>query len=175
LIKLQAESRKGPMVNLYEFGVLASVWSAHDPEDPESAGIPPENMALWTSDAKRCNFSVGGQSHYAIDLADLASFVENAPWPVVPGLYQGGGSGEMLLMAGEGLLLTGFEATSLEVQAAPEQLTSEKMGHLVNVIGQLETIWLTDPDIQQEVDGADWLLFMEALYGELIEACMNSR
>ena len=162
-------------VNLYEFGVLASVWRAHDPEDPQSAGVPAENLALWNSDAEKCNFANTGYSEYAIDFADLAAFVEGAPWPLPGGLPQEGGSVEMMMGGGEGMLLTGLETTSLVIQAVPKGSTSERLADLVNIVGQLETIWLADPSIQQEIDGGDWQQFMEALYGNLIEVYMSSQ
>lgn len=160
---------------MYEFGVLASVWRAHDPEDPQSAGIPPETLAVWNSDAERCNFSVDAQSQYAIDLADLAAFVEGAPWPLAPRLRQVPGSEQMMILGGESMLLTELQALSLEGQAVQEQPALQQLGALVNIIGQLETIWLTDPDIQQEVDAADWQHLLEALYGDLLEAYMSTQ
>jgi len=170
LFDLDADGR----VNLYEFGILASVWMAHNPADPQSASVPPENLALWDSDAERCNFCVNGQSQYVIDVADLAAFVQGAPWPLEgPRLY---GGGDMMMFGGGDMQLSGFEVLALEAHAVPAKSTLEQqVGDLVYVVGELERLWLTDPGIQQEIDTTDWLLFMEALYGELIEACMNSR
>jgi uncharacterized repeat protein (TIGR01451 family) len=179
-------------VNMYEFGVLASVWNAHDPEDPaitdpehpdheyvtdpESPGyIPPAALALWDPDGERCNFAVTGHSQYAIDLTDLAAFVEGAPWPLAGSWGQEGESGEMMMSGGSGTLglLSGFETTSLEVQALPYKSRLEQMGDLVTIIGQLETIWLDAPDVPEEIDAGDWQQFMEALYSKLVELYME--
>jgi len=45
---------------------------------------------------------------------------------------------------------------------------------LANVIGPLESLWLTDPDIQQEIDAADWRQFMDVLYDHLVDLHMGT-
>jgi hypothetical protein len=180
------------LVNMYEFAVLASVWRAHDPgdpaitdpnhpdheyvTDPESPGyLPPEALALWEPDGERCNFSIVGQSQYAIDLADLAAFVEGAPWPLAGPRWQEGGSGEMMMFGGEGMQLGGPEAMAVDTHVVSEESKLKQVGDLVNIVGELESIWLTDPDIRQEIDSADWQRFMEVLYSDLVEVYMSTQ
>ena len=71
---------------------------------------------------------------------------------------------------GDSMLLGGFEA-----QAVSEPSALEQLGDLVNIVGQLETIWLDDPNIQQEIDSADWQEFMDVLYDNLLEVYLSTQ
>jgi hypothetical protein len=162
---------------------LAAVWHAHDPNDPvldpehpeyvsdpNSPGyIAPEAVALWFPDGYPYNFSIAGQSQYTIDLADLAVFVEEAPWMWMACWLLEGGSSQMM-SGGELMLLGRFEE-----QITTEPSAVEEMGDLVNIVGQLEDLWLTDPAIQQEIDSTDWQGFMDALYGNLLEVYLSTQ
>jgi hypothetical protein len=127
-------------------------------------------MALWYPDGYPFNFSITGSSLYAIDVADLAVFVEEAPWLWMACWLQEQELMEM--MSGGGLMA--LSAISLESQASPEDDVAE-IDSLVKILGQLETIWLTDPNIQQEIDSTDWQGFMGALYDNLLEAYLSTQ
>ncbi|MFY9398056.1 MAG: hypothetical protein WAR22_06825 [Desulfomonilia bacterium] len=62
-----------------------------------------------------------------------------------------------------------------EEQITTEPSAVEEMGDLVNIVGQLEDLWLTDPAIQQEIDSTDWQGFMDALYGNLLEVYLSTQ
>jgi len=173
------------IVNFKEFGRFAAVWRAHDPNDPaildpqhpdhayltdpNSPGyVSEEAMALWHP-GYAYNFAATGSSQYAIDVADLAAFVEQAPWLWMACWLTEGEPMQQMMVMGEGMLLGGFE----EQTAEPSAL--EQLGDLVNIVGQLETIWLDDPNIQQEIDSADWQEFMDALYDNLLEVYLSTQ
>ena len=176
------------IVNFHEFARLAAVWGAHDPNDPaildpqhpdhdyltdpNSPGyVSEEAMALWYPDGYPYNFSAIGPSQYAIDIADLAVFADQAPWMWMACWLTEGESVQqmMIMMMGEGVLLAGFE----EQAAEPSAL--EQMRELVNILGQLETLWLADPNIQQEIDATDWQVFMDALYDNLLDVYLTTQ
>ena len=77
--------------------------------------------------------------------------------------------GELLQMGFGEMGMMAFESQPVEVESVESQTQA-----LVNVIGPLESLWLADPDIQQEIDAADWQQFMDALYGNLIELYMGT-
>jgi len=166
------------IVNFHEFGRFAAVWRAHDPNDPafidpnhpdheyvtepNSPGyVAPEAMALWYPDGCLYNFSIAGSSLYCIDVADLAAFVEDPPWLWMACWLE---QGELLQMGFGEMGMMAFEVQPVEMESVESQ-----MKRLVNVIGPLESLWLTDPDIQQEINAADWQQFMDALYDNLID------
>ena len=173
------------VVNLHEFARFAAVWRAHDPNDPaildpqhpdheyltdpNSPGyVSEEAMALWHP-GYEYNFSAMGSSQYAIDVADLAAFVEQAPWLWMACWLTEGEPMQQMMVMGEGMLLGGFEVQTAEPSAL------EQLGDLVNIVGQLETIWLDDPNIQQEIDSTDWQEFMDALYDNLLEVYLSTQ
>jgi hypothetical protein len=45
----------------------------------------------------------------------------------------------------------------------------EQILSLEDCIELLEKLWLEEPDIQQEIDPADWKTFMDAVYQGLLE------
>ena len=76
---------------------------------------------------------------------------------------------QQMMVMGEGMLLGGFE----EQTAEPSAL--EQLGDLVSIVGQLEAIWLDDPNIQQEIDATQWQGFMDALYDNLLEVYLSTQ
>ncbi|HPD32695.1 MAG TPA: right-handed parallel beta-helix repeat-containing protein, partial [Phycisphaerae bacterium] len=175
------------IVNLREFGRFAAVWRAHDPNDPavtdpnhpdheyvtepNSPGyVAPEAMALWYPDGYPYNFSATGPSQYAIDVADLAIFVEDAPWLWMACWLTEGELLEMGFGEESQMGMMAFEAQPVEQEPAESQIKA-----LVNLIGPLESLWLADPDIQQEIDSTDWQEFMDALYDNLLEVYLSTQ
>ena len=173
------------VVNLHEFGRFAAVWRAHDPNDPaildpqhpdheyltdpNSPGyVSEEAMALWHP-GYAYNFAATGSSQYAIDVADLAAFVEQAPWLWMACWLTEGEPMQQMMVMGEGMLLGGFEVQTAEPSAL------EQLGDLVSIVGQLEAIWLDDPNIQQEIDATQWQGFMDALYDNLLEVYLSTQ
>jgi len=175
------------IVNLKEFARFAAVWRAHDPNDPaitdpnhpdheyvtepNSPGyVAPEAMALWYPDGYPFNFSVTGSSLYSIDVADLAAFVEDAPWLWMACWLTEGELLEMGFGEESQMGMMAFEAQPIEVESVESQMKA-----LVNLIGPLESLWLADPDIQQEIDSTDWQEFMDALYDNLLEVYFSTQ
>jgi hypothetical protein len=75
-----------------------------------------------------------------------------------------------MMMAGLGeemLRLVGFEPLLLETQTVPEKTALEQMSELANAIVQLETLWLTEPDIRQAIEPDSWNSIIEAVYQNL--------
>jgi hypothetical protein len=70
---------------------------------------------------------------------------------------------------GESMLFGGLEAVAVEAYAVPEESTYEQRYDLANIIWRLESVWLTEPDMQEEIDPGDWQRFMEALYYNFLE------
>jgi uncharacterized repeat protein (TIGR01451 family) len=174
------------LVNWGDFAGLASVWRAHDPNDPalydpnlpcyeclhdpnSPAFVTPGQLALWQRKATQCNVSTAGCSEYGIDLADLVALIESAEWLTWQACWLQGGYSQMMSGGGEGILSGGFEATAVEAYVLPEESSYQQRFDLANIIWKLESLWLTEPDMQQEIDSGDWQRFMEALYYNFLE------
>jgi len=65
--------------------------------------------------------------------------------------------------------LGAFEAIAVDTPLLPQMSSYEQRLDLANIIWKLESLWLTEPDIQQEIDSGDWQRFMEALYYNFFE------
>jgi hypothetical protein len=180
-------------VNMGEFARLARVWRAHDPDDPalgdpnhphyeyvsdpNSPGyVRPESLALWSLDGYRYNLSDVGYSQYAIDLADLVILIERPEWLVWQACWREESVlGEMMTSGdGEESMTYDQSALTLEAQAVHEESTEDEVLDLARVIVRLEDIWLTDSEIQQEIDANNWQRFMEALYNSLSESYIGT-
>ncbi|HPD48688.1 MAG TPA: right-handed parallel beta-helix repeat-containing protein, partial [Anaerohalosphaeraceae bacterium] len=178
------------IVNFHDvFAGLAAVWHAYDPNDPaildpnhpdheyrtdpNSPGyVAPEAMALWYPEGYQYNFSLAGSSQYAVDVADLAVFVEQAPW-LWTACWRIEGEPIQMMSGGSGGDMMFVQAS--ETPAIQEKLPQEQMSDLVNIVGQLEDLWLTDPNIRQEIDSTDWQGFMDALYDNLLEVYLSTQ
>jgi hypothetical protein len=72
------------LVNLVEFSGLSRAWLGHDPNDPAWIADPnvrdPNLSEGWYEWKYQYNFEPTGSSQYSIDLADLMTFLEDAPW-----------------------------------------------------------------------------------------------
>ena len=141
--------------------------------DPNSPGyVRPESLALWSLDGYRYNLSDVGYSQYAIDLADLVILIERPEWLVWQACWREESVlGEMMTSGdGEESMTYDQSALTLEAQAVHEESTEDQVLDLARVIVRLEDIWLTDSEIQQEIDANNWQRFMEALYNSLSES-----
>jgi len=174
------------IVNLQEFARLAAVWRAHDPNDPaitdpnhadheyvtdpNSPGYAsPEALALWYPEGHKYNFANTGESEYRIDLADLAVFLDEAPWLWMACWRYEDGLQEMMSGAGDQMQMMGFAGQSVEVESVESQMLA-----VVNIIVQLQELWLTDIDIQQEIDSSDWQRFVWDIYRQLVDLYLSS-
>ena len=101
-----------------------------------------------------------------LSLLHLAAFVEQAPWMWTACWLQEQEHGNDVRRRFDSL-----SAVSLESPAIPEDDAAEQIDSLVHILGQLETIWLSDPDMRQEIDVEDWQNFMDAIYGDLVDKC----
>jgi hypothetical protein len=173
-------------VNWGEFARLASVWRAHDPNDPalydpnlptyqylhdpnSSAYVTAGQLQQWQRTATQCNISTVGCSEYAIDFADVVALIESEEWLTWQACWLQGGYSQMMSGGGESMLLGAFEAIAVDTPLLPQKASYEQRLDLANIIWKLESLWLTEPDIQQEIDSGDWQRFMEALYYNFFE------
>jgi uncharacterized repeat protein (TIGR01451 family) len=174
------------LVNSSDFAVLARVWRTHDPNDPalydpnlpcyeclhdpnSPVYVTPGQLQLWQARSTKCNVSTVGCSEYAIDFADVAALIESPEWLVWQACWLEGGYSQMMSGGGDSIQLAGFEAMAVETYAVPEKPSYQQRLDLANIIWKLESLWLTEPAIQQEIDGEDWQRFMEALYYNFLE------
>ena len=176
------------VVNLVEFARFSRVWRAHDPNDPaltdpdhvdyeyrtdpNSPGyVTASSLAAWYPDGHTFNYVTTGHSQYAIDLADLIFFLEDAPW-LWTACWRTDLQSEMM-MAGFGeTQIKPMEmviSAKAEIQTVQEKTTQEQILDLAFAVVQLKTLWLEEPDIQQQIDPEKWQRFMEAVYGYLLE------
>jgi len=61
------------------------------------------------------------------------------------------------------------EMETVETQAVvetPEKTIEEQITDLKEIIDFLETLWLTDEQVQQEIQPADWQVYRRAGYGK---------
>lgn len=179
------------LVNFDEFSRISRVWMAHDPNDPaiidpnhpdheyytdpnSSGFVTASSIAKWYPDGIKYNYSTSGYSQYAIDLADLLYWAEEAPWVWKAcwvdleemAVQQMTSGGDMILM-GEELL---FSTTAMPSEPLVEEKSvQEQMLELASAIMFLERIWLEEPDLQQEINAEDWQEFMDAVYQNLFD------
>jgi hypothetical protein len=126
-------------------------------------------LQQWQRTATQCNVSTAGCSEYAVDLADLVALLESSEWLVWQACWLEGGYSQMMSGGGESMLLGGLEAIAVDTYAVPQKSTYEQTYDLANIILKLEALWLTEPDMQQEIDAGDWQRFMESLYYNFLE------
>lgn len=181
------------LVNLFEFNGLSKAWLGHDPNDPVWAdpNVADPNLSEgWYEWKYKYNFEPTGSSQYSIDLADLMTFLEDAPWlwkacwldlEELQLQQMAFGSGEELLTVGiadqtlmtsQPSLVTADAASVIPAQAeiqTPQISVEAQILELKDSINFLEKLWLEDPAIQQEIDPEGWQEFMNALYQSMAE------
>lgn len=151
------------------FSLLAHSWLSRDPNDPSLPSDPnlidPNEFIGWNPE---CDFN----TDYAVDLADLLMFVEEAPWlwcacwleNGLPEMLSGGG---MLLMAVS-------EMTVIPISPqAEEKSIEQQILDTQDVLLFLAKIWLEEPDLQQEIDAEAWQEFLNAVYQNLLDLTTN--
>ncbi len=169
------------VINMEEFSIFSAAWLSHDPNDPVcdpnhvdyvSDPNDPDYISQSAKDNWNpiCNFEVSGNSEYAIDLDDFASFCEDWLWEACwrqsyMAVYAMGG-GESMMMAAPPLMST---LAAYKTRPIPEKSIAEQILDLEDCIEFLENIWLEDPYIQQKIDPYDWNRFMDAVYDGLDE------
>jgi hypothetical protein len=165
------------LVNLFEFSGLSRAWLGHDPNDPVWLADPnladPNLTEGWYEWKYKYNFMPTGNSQYSIDLADLITFLEDAPW-----LWRACwitediellSDGQMQMMrGGEQLQMFSVMEVAPELSVVEEKSVQEQIGDLAKTIILLEKLWLEEPDIQQQIDPEIWQRFMEAVYGDML-------
>jgi len=169
-------------VNLHEFNGFSKAWRGHDPNDPVWLADPnladPNLSEGWDEWKSRYNYEAGGNSRYSIDLADLAVFLEDAPWLWTacwleveerPMMGQMSGGGGIRRMGGMEVMMVSTMEAVTEPSAVEEQSVQEQIVDLASAIVFLEQLWLEEPEIQEQIDPAAWQRFMEAVYGQLLE------
>jgi uncharacterized protein YlaN (UPF0358 family) len=70
--------------------------------------------------------------------------------------------------------MSGGEELMLQSESIYEPSLDRQMIDLQDSIEFLENLWLTDPQIQQEIDDQDWQNFMDAVYQSLYELQTNA-
>ncbi|NLK42379.1 MAG: hypothetical protein GX298_10050 [Planctomycetes bacterium] len=96
-------------------------------------------------------------------------FLEEAPWLwTACWLDLQEAQSQQMMAGGEEMLMMGeAEPMLLETQLASEKTVLEQVAELASTIVQLENLWLTEAEIRQEIDAADWQRFMEDVYQNL--------
>jgi hypothetical protein len=185
------------LVNFHEYAKFSAAWLGHDPNDPvfdpNSASynpnvydpnhvdyISPDQQEGWYEWKQQYNYDTAGSGQYAIDLADLTIFLEEAPWlwcacwldleeMQAQQMMSGGAESSMLVPSGvEEMVFAQAEAIT-ETPVIEEKSVQEQILDLASAIVFLEQLWLEDPYIQQEIDAKDWQEFMDAVYQNLID------
>ncbi len=156
-------------------GQCPRAWLAHDPNDPAWLADPnladPNLTEGWYEWKHTFNLDDTGLSAYQIDLADLLMFLEEAPW-LWTACWRADLQPEMTMLSfgGEHLKSTDMVISAkAEILTVQEKSTQEQILDLAFAVVQLETLWLEEPDIQQQIDPEKWQRFMEAVYGHLLE------
>jgi len=110
-------------------------------------------------------YSTVGLSQYAIDLADLMVWIEDSPWLWTAcwktDIYPTESSQPAMRMSSLA------ESEAVLTQSVAEKTIQEQAVELANIIAQLETLWLEDPDLRQEINPDDWSRFMESVVQDL--------
>ena len=76
----------------------------------------------------------------------------------------------MLSFGGEQLKSTDMVISAkAEILTVQEKTTQEQILDLAFAVVQLETLWLEEPDIQQQINPEKWQRFMEAVYQNLYD------
>jgi hypothetical protein len=126
-------------------------------------------LQQWQRTATQCNASTAGCSEYAIDFADVVALIESEEWVTWQACWLQGEYSQMMSGGGESMLLGAFEAITVDTPVLPEKSSYQERLDLANIIWKLESLWLSEPDIQQEIDAGDWQRFMEAIYYNFLE------
>jgi hypothetical protein len=163
------------VINLHEYVYFARAWLAHDPDDPAWLADPnlvdPNLTEGWYEWKHTFNLDDTGLSAYRIDLADLLMFLEEAPWLWVA-CWRTDLQPEMTMLSfgGEHLKSTDMVISAkAEILTVQEKSTQEQILDLAFAVVQLETLWLEEPDIQQQIGPEKWQRFMAAIYDHLLE------
>jgi hypothetical protein len=163
------------VVNLQEYVNFSRAWLAHDPNDPAWIADPnladPNLSEGWYEWKHKFNLDDTGDSAYRIDLADLLMFLEEAPWlwtacwrtDLQPEMRMTGFGGEQMKSMDRVI------SAKAEIQTVQEKSTQEQILDLAFAVVQLETLWLEEPDIQQQINPEKWQRFMEAVYQNLYD------
>jgi hypothetical protein len=187
------------LVNLHEFNGLSKAWLGHDPNDPAWLANPnladPNQSEGWYEWKYKHNFEPTGNSQYSIDVADLMTFLEDAPWlwracwmtdeelaamtsseqvSALSNVVQTEAVSTAVLLSSSTVSTVdvigtkGIQAVSESV-AEPELSVEEQIADLQDSIELLESIWNEDADIQQIIDPNDWQQFMDSVSQSLLE------
>ncbi len=168
-----------------------------DPNSPMND--PNSSYYVSLTDKERwepmCDFVTSGNSQYVIDLADLMIWVEDSPWlwhacwrmDITEMLQQQ----QMMMSLPEQsqqlmtqqieampmetqLIETPVEAVPMEAVAVaeipiPEKSIEEQLADIQDAAKWLEELWLSEPELQSEIDSASWKEFMNAVYENMEE------
>ena len=127
------------LINMTEFALFSSVWESYLPGD-----------AVW----EFCNLDDTGDSEYTIDLADLVIFMEDWLWV-------------SCTRADEFASAEPVASVPVVDPNQPEPSNLQKAINLNENICELNSIWESDPNLQQQTDPVEWQEFMNGLCNEL--------
>ncbi|MGH2270475.1 right-handed parallel beta-helix repeat-containing protein [Anaerohalosphaeraceae bacterium U12dextr] len=168
------------LVGLGDFGLFSWAWQSWDPYvlDPNCpdhtyyTGDPASPQHVEAADCihwnARCNWASTGTSQYTIDLADLLVWLdEDWMWAACWRLDLMEQQSQMInatasLMSLEASLEEEWPAAILK-DVTLQKTTSEQIIELQNVALFLETLWLSDPQLQQDIDADAWDRFMNEI------------
>lgn len=169
------------LVNMVEFSGLSKAWLGHDPNDPVWLADPnyadPNLSEGWYEWKYKYNFEPTGNSQYSIDLADLITFLEDAPW-----LWKACWLDleelqmqQMISGGGESLLaLSGTEEVINSSQRSPVLMESSSMGMLAesSVVQPAESVPVEEavqpekPIGEQIAELQNSIEFLESLWNQ---------
>jgi len=146
-----ADFDKDEIVNFIDYAMLAGAWQS-------SSGQPDYNDTFDLEDDD------------TIDYDDLALFCDDWLWEscwnrtmesIMMGRGMGGGMSQSMI---ESASLTEAVYSPVEVeQQQPEQITQLDIEEMLKWLAE---VWL-DPEVQEAIDEADWLKFIESLKSDL--------
>jgi hypothetical protein len=172
-------------VDLTELSLFASLWLSYDPQDPawqffnrDTSGTSQWNIDMkdlawlsryWTGSGIQPSgeLTVEELGEQIVQLEESIAFFENL-WLFDPEIRQQIDPEDWQAFM-EALNYDLWEKTRFLYELRSGMGMLEQVLHLQETIAFFEDIWLTDPDIQQQISPEDWQAFMDTLYQQLDE------
>ncbi len=180
------------LVNLIEFNFISRAWLSHAPNDPALTDpnyamysyYNDPNSVYYVSlmDKERwepiCNFVANGNSQYVIDATDLLMFIDadpNSSTNTDRWLWQACWLSEEWQAQQQSMIAMQPGSQQQEMTAAmpmetdvaeipiPEKSIAQQLAETKEAAQWLEELWLTEPELQNEIDAASWKEFMDAV------------
>jgi hypothetical protein len=171
------------LLNYAEFNAFSQAWLSRDPNDPS---LPSDPNFIDPNDFTNWNPSCDLNGDYTVNLPDIITFIDDAPWcwqacwlteETYMEMLISGGSEQQMVMQDVGLAVPSAvipAQAGIQLDESAVQPVTDQLAQLTKSIVLLEQIWLEAPDIRQEIDLEDWNEFMDTLYQQLVDLYMES-